>query len=214
MSARKHAAKAASIAAGGCNDPSRPCRTEYAPSCVSNRGRQRADSELLPAAGLENTPSGRDRATVCRSQPAAARLAGILHESASPCRRDAGLAHAFVGRPIKVQRMRESSFAVRCLASGLNLPPFSVVSSVGVIVLRRIVIRLGHVKISPSETIKGTSTDTPPTDRFTRHQCQMRSFSSTIQHRAPPRRDSGLLEPSCAPERKRRSEFLLKSTSP
>jgi hypothetical protein len=40
------------------------------------------------------------------------------------------------------------------MPSGLNLPPFAVEFAVVVIVLRRIVIRRGHVKISLSETIK------------------------------------------------------------
>ena len=97
-------------------------------------------------------------------------------------------AHALIQRPVEVWRMREPSFAVGCFASRLDLAAFSVESPVVVVVLRRIVIRRGHVKISLSETVNGASSDAPTTDRMTCHHCQTLQLPVTIRRHQPPPR--------------------------
>ncbi len=82
--------------------------------------------------------------------------------------------------------MCESSFAVRCLTSGLNLSAFGVRSAavvvVVVVVAVVVVVGPGHVNLFLSETMNGASSDAPPTDRVTSPHCQTLQLQRTIQH--------------------------------
>lgn len=74
------------------------------------------------------------------------------------------LAHAFVKRPIEVRRMRASSFAVRCLASG-SIFAFSVGSAISSLFSDGIVIRLQPCKNLPVRNCETSSIQRRSTER-------------------------------------------------
>ena len=94
------------------------------------------------------------------------------------------LTHPLIQRFVEERRMRESSCSVRCGTRRLSLPPFCVEFFVIAVVLRRIVIGIGHVKISLSKTLNGASND----GQLHQPPSQTRQLPAFINRHYPPPR--------------------------